>query len=55
MRPWKQHSILATSESGEITWADNRDRPSALEAGPHQTAAVVGRYFNFATKQWVQM
>jgi hypothetical protein len=24
--------------SGEVTWVDNRGRPSALKAGPHQTA-----------------
>jgi hypothetical protein len=34
--------------SGEITWLENRDRPSALKAGPHQTARASGRFW----KKW---
>jgi hypothetical protein len=41
---------------GRITWLPKEGEcTSGIKAGPHQSAAVVGRYFNFATKQWVQM
>jgi len=35
---------------GRITWLPKEGEcTSGIKAGPHQTAAVVGRYFNFAT------